>query len=88
MSADPHIELSEDDRMRVALQVDHFIALLSTRYGVEPGEVIEMILWFRSHRTFEKTMTAGGTMLIIGTLVSAGAIAMWEGIRHFLGGGK
>jgi hypothetical protein len=76
--------LSAEDRQRVNAQVDHFIDVISRRYGIKPSEVIDTIVWVRERREFTAKVTMGGALAIIGILATALAFSMWEGIKHFL----
>lgn len=73
--------LDDEDRMRVAAQVDRFIEVLSARYGVQPGEIVEAVRWVREHRAYLDRVRNASTIALIGALVSASALALWEGIK-------
>jgi len=77
-------ELTEEEKYRVTLQVDHFIDLLSKRYGIQPAEVVEAFKWVKNHQSIENKLSLGATFSVIGVLVGALMMALWEGIRHFL----
>ena len=77
--------LTEEERARLGMQVDLFVDLLARRYGLEPSEVIDAVRWVQTHREFVSRIKNGGFIGLIGTLVTASFLAMWEGIKHFLG---
>jgi hypothetical protein len=81
-------ELSEKEKAHVVLQVDHFIEILSRRYGIEPNEVVDAVRWVGSHKNIEGKIQMGATLSIIAVLVSAILLAMWEGITHMIRGNK
>lgn len=76
--------LSLEDRQRVHAQVDHFIDIISRRYGIKPADVVDTIVWVRERRSFTSKITMGGALSIIGVVATALAFSIWEGIRHFL----
>jgi hypothetical protein len=84
---EPH-HLSEEDKYKVTLQVDHFIELLSARYGIEPNEVIDAVKWVRERKKFTDSIQNASTIAFIGAMVSAILFALWQGIIHFVQGNK
>lgn len=81
-----NIHLTEDEKYRVTLQVDHFIDLLSKRYGINPNEVIDAIQWVRDHKNIESKVQFGALISVISVIVGAALVALWEGVKHMLGG--
>jgi len=79
--------LSDDDKYRVTLQVDHFIEILSARYGIEPNEVIDAVKWVRDRKKFSESMERGAILSLIGAVVSAVLFALWQGVLHFFNSG-
>ena len=80
--------LSDEDKLKVTLQVDHFIEILSARYGIEPTEVIDAVKWVRERKKFSDSVQSASTVAFIGALVSAMLFALWQGVIHFARGGK
>jgi len=80
----PESLLSVEDRQRVHAQVDHFIDIISHRYGIKPADVVDTIIWVRERRSFASKVTMGGALSIMGIIASAMVLSMWEGIKHFL----
>jgi hypothetical protein len=78
------VHLSEEEKYRVTLQVDHFIDLLSKRYGIHPNEVIDAIQWVRDHRSIESKLHFGALISVIGVITGAALMALWEGVKHLL----
>ena len=78
--------LSDEDKYRVTLQVDHFIEILSARYGIEPNEVIDAVKWVRDRKKFSESMERGAIISLIGAVVSAVLFALWQGVIHFISG--
>lgn len=81
---DNNVHLSEDDKLRVTLQVDHFIEILSRRYGIDPKEVVEAVTWVRERKQFSNRFHAGAIISMISVLVGAILLSLWEGIKHFI----
>jgi hypothetical protein len=80
---EPH-HLSEEDKYKVTLQVDHFIEILSARYGIEPNEVIDAVKWVRQRKKFSEAVQNATTISFLGVLISAFLFALWQGVVHFL----
>jgi len=80
--------LSDEEKYKVTLQVDHFIEILSARYGIDPTEVIEAVRWVRERKRFTDTIKNVTTFSIIGVLISALFLALWQGLNHLIGNGK
>jgi hypothetical protein len=78
--------LSEEERIRVAIQVDHFIAVLETRYGISVNEATELLRWAKAQRERNQKLVQGGALSLIGLVITAIAISLVEGIRSWFGG--
>lgn len=72
--------------MRVAIQVDHFIAVLETRYGISVNEATELLRWAKAQRERNQKLVQGGALSLIGLVITAIAISLVEGIRSWFGG--
>lgn len=81
---DENVRLSEEEKYRVTLQVDHFIEILSKRYGIDPNEVVEAVTWVRERKQFSDRFQTGAIISMISVLVGAILLSMWEGIKHFV----
>jgi hypothetical protein len=77
--------LSEEERIRVAIQVDHFIAVLETRYGISVNEATELLRWAKAQRERNQKLVQGGALSLIGLVITAIAISLVEGIRSWFG---
>jgi hypothetical protein len=77
-------DLSDDDRRKVEAQVIFFLDLLSRRYEVSPQEVIDAVRWVRERKLVAEKIRSTGTLSLIGLLVSALALAMWEGVKAMI----
>lgn len=80
-------DLPEEERRKVAAQVEYFIELVGRRYDVRPDEVIEAVKWVRERRELAGKMKQTGIMSIIGLILSAVSMAVWEGVKAMLAGG-
>jgi hypothetical protein len=79
-----HHALSDEEKYKVTLQVDHFIEILSQRYGIEPTEVIDAVKWVRERKKFSEAVQNATTISFLGVLISAFLFALWQGVVHFL----
>jgi len=80
--------LSDEERYRVALQVDHFIEILERRTGITLQEVISLVVWAREHKGAIGKMNFFASVSIVGTVITGIAYAVLEGMRHLFSGGK
>lgn len=76
-----HHNLSDDERVRVAVQADYLLEVLAKRYGIDASEVMDSLRWIREHREFVSQLKRGGLLSIISLLVAAAAMSLWEGIK-------
>jgi hypothetical protein len=79
--------LSEEEKYRVALQVDHFIDLIEKRSGITFTEVISLVLWAREHKNVVGKLNFAASISIIGMAISAIAYGLLEGVKHIFGNG-
>jgi hypothetical protein len=79
--ADEPIHMTEEDRHRVTMQVDHFIEILSARYGIKPADVVETVNWVKDRKEFFTRVKMSGAVSIIGLVIGALLLSMWEGIK-------
>jgi hypothetical protein len=78
------IHLTEEEKYRVTLQVDHFIEIVSKRYGIDPNEVVEAVRWVRERKQFTDKMRSGTMLSLVGVIVGAILLSLWEGIKHLV----
>lgn len=76
-----HHPISDEDRAKVALQVDAFIEILARRYGLQPNEVVDAVRWVQHHKEFVSSMKKGGLLSLFGVMVSAMLMTFWEGFK-------
>ena len=80
MSEEEH-HLTAEEKVKVVAQVDYFLSILSTRYSTTPEEIIEAIKWVRDRRKMADKIKSSFVMTSLGILLSAIALAAWEGIK-------
>jgi hypothetical protein len=78
------IHLTEEEKYRVTLQVDHFIEIVSKRYSIDPNEVVEAVRWVRERKQFTDKMRSGTMLSLVGVIVGAILLSLWEGIKHLV----
>ena len=76
--------LPDEDRAKVALQVDMFIDILAKRYGLEPRDVVDAVRWVQDHKQFVSKMKHGGMMTLLGITVTSVVLAAWEGAKAYV----
>jgi hypothetical protein len=79
--------LTEEEKYRVALQVDHFIELIEKRSGVTFNEVVSLVVWAREHKAMTGRIQFFASMSIIGMAITGLGYALLEGLKHVFGGG-
>ena len=82
--------LSLEDRIKAEAQVEAFMEIMAKRYGLKEDEIPEIIdnlKWLSSHRNGISRISWTAGLGIIGLGASGLALAMWEGVKHFLGKG-
>jgi len=77
-------QLSEEDRIRVQMQVDHFVTVLELRYGISANEATDLLRWARSQRERNAKLAHAGAISLIGMIVTALALSVVEGVKHWL----
>ena len=81
-------DLSDDEQRRVAAQVEAFVELLARKYDVRPDEVLEAVKWVRERKAFNDRVKSTGLVSLIGLLITAIALAVWEGVKAMVGRGN
>lgn len=77
--------LSEEEKVRVAYQVDYFMDLIAKKYSINHDEVIEALRWVKERKDFSDKFKSTGLTTLLGVLVTAILFAMWEGLKTLLG---
>ena len=78
----------EYDRMRrldAEDQVEYFLDILSTRYGVKLEDVpkyLDAVRWAVEHRANMARLIWAVALGIAGIAISGAVAALWEGIKH------
>jgi len=80
-------ELTDDERRKVAAQVEAFVELITKRYDVRPEEVLEAVKWVREKKAFNDRVKSTGLVSLIGLLITAISLAVWEGVKAMVGRG-
>lgn len=70
------------------MQVDLFVDLLAKRYGLEPREVVDAVRWVQAHKEYVARMKHGGMLSLVGIVITAAALAIWEGAKAFVRGDR
>ena len=78
-------ELTDDERKKVVAQVDYFVELVGRRYDVKPEEVLEAVKWVRERKAFSDRVKSTGLVSLIGLLITAVALSVWEGVKAMVG---
>lgn len=74
----------DSDRVRAAIIADLVIERLGERFGISADEVVESLRWVREHREFVTQLKRGGLKSIVSLLLTAAAIAIWEGVKSLV----
>jgi hypothetical protein len=76
--------LSDEERAKVQMQVDHFLTVIETRYGISVNEATELLRWARAQRDRNTKLAQAGAISLIGLIVTALAMSVVEGVKHWL----
>jgi len=76
--------LSDEDRVRVQMQVDHFLTVIETRYGISVNEATDLLRWAKAQRDRNNKLAQAGAISLIGLIVTALAMSVVEGVKHWL----
>lgn len=80
------VRLTDEERYRVAIQVDHFIDLIEKRSGITFHEIVSLVLWAREHKNLVGKMNFFASVSIIGMAVTAIGYGLLEGVKHIFTG--
>ena len=81
-------DLSEEEKAKVAAQVDYFLSLMASRYDVKPAEMITLVQEMRDRKAFMDRVKATGLASLVGLVVTAIVLAVWEGLKSMVSGGR
>lgn len=76
-----------EDRIKAEEQVEVFIRILSTRYGLKENEIPEILdnlRWISRHRAGISRITWHASLSLVGLAIIGLGAAIWEGIKHFV----
>lgn len=76
-------DLMDDEKEHAAMQVDAFVRILAERYGIEPHEIVESVRWVQERRRTIDRMRSFAAASLIGTIISAMLVLLWEGFKEF-----
>ena len=85
------MSLSLEERIKAEAQVEAFIEIMARRYGLKEDEIPEIVdnlKWLSNHRRGISRISWAAGLAVITLGASGMALAMWEGIKHFLGKGS
>jgi hypothetical protein len=78
--------LTDDEKLRVALQVDHFIEVVEKRTGISFAEVVGLVIWARERKQLHSRISLYAYISIVGLAVSGIAYGILEGLKHIFNG--
>ena len=73
--------LTEEEKIKVQIQVDYFLYLIGKRYNTNPNEVLAAINWVKERRELAQKIKSSTIVTTLGILASALALAIWEGLK-------
>jgi hypothetical protein len=77
-------QMTNEDRLRIAMQVEAFVELLSKRYNLTPEEVADAVRWVRARREMHARVKSTSIVSLIGIVAGATLVALWEGVKSLL----
>ncbi len=85
--------MDERERVRWSTaeqQVDAFISVLATRYGIKEDDLPEMldgVKWALKHRKMLESIQDKAWLTLMGLGLTGLAVATWEGVKALVGRG-
>ncbi len=70
--------MSDDDAAAIA---DRVVSLMEERHGIKLHEAVDLMRWAKAQRERNAKMLQGGSLSILGAIITGIAIALWEGFR-------
>ena len=74
-------DLTDEERVRIALEYEAFTRWVEQRHKVSVEDVIESVRWVKAHRSWVDSMKRGGSLALIGFFASGLLLAIWEGFK-------
>jgi hypothetical protein len=74
-------ELSDSEKALIALRYEQMMQILASRHGITERQIVETVEWVHRHREWLEAMKRGGSLGLIGFLLSAALLAIWEGVK-------
>lgn len=85
----PSHHLSSEERAKAGIAADEALRLIGERYGMHITELIEAARWVQEHRQFVAKLKTASLLTLMGILISAAVMSMWEGLKAYVRmGGK
>lgn len=78
-------QLPDEERRHLLCQIDVCLEVITKRHGITVQQVIDNIKWIEEHRDFVSKLKHASLLTLVGIVVSATALAVWEGIKAFVG---
>lgn len=72
--------LSDEEKVKILLQVDHFVDIIEERTGLSFSEAVEILKWAKQRKAFHDRLVEGGVLAAIGLLITALLYAVWKGV--------
>jgi hypothetical protein len=79
-------ELSEEEKYRVAIQVDYFIEVMEKRSGMTFSEMLSLVQWTRDHKSSVDRLGTGTAWALLAMVISALGYAVVEGLKRIFSG--
>jgi len=80
-------ELSEEEKYRVAIQVDRFIEIMEKRSGTTFSEVLSLLEWARERRNTTSKIRMGTLLAIVTAAISLAFFIIFDGLKYFFNKG-
>lgn len=77
-------KLSDEQKAQLAVQFEQLQQMFAHRHGVTMGELVEATRWVKAHREYVEALKRGGSLALIGFLLSALLLTVWEGLKSYL----
>lgn len=79
-----------EERIKVEQQVEAFIDIMATRYGIKPEDIpglVDDLRWVADHRRGINRVAWSAILGVVALVVSGAWMIFWEGVKHTVSGG-
>lgn len=77
-------DLSDEDQAQAAVLADHVLQIIADRHGFTPSQLAEAVKWVERKRLAGEKFKSSAITSVLGLVVTALSLALWEGLKELL----